>query len=93
MKIKSKFKSKGKSSPASTGPRGPRRFPPGPSASIAQRGAPRTILPPRNRPMNKYSPAKTLSKNSKANPIKKYPAKKPKQTPEDIFKKLKEMGK
>ncbi len=53
LNIKSKFK--GKSS--SGGPAKPRRFPPGPSASIARRATPRKILPPGQRPVRRYSPA------------------------------------
>ncbi len=52
LKIKSKF---GKFKPGLK--RGPRpRFPPGPSASIAQRRTPRKILPPSQRPVRRYTP-------------------------------------
>jgi hypothetical protein len=52
LKFKSKFK--GKKSPK--GPKGPRRFPPGPSSSIAQRTRPRRMLPPTQRPVRRPIP-------------------------------------
>ena len=54
LKIKSKF-GKSKSGPK----KGPRPgFPPGPSASIAQRTTPRRILPPGQRPVRRYTPVR-----------------------------------
>ena len=54
LKVKPKFKGKGKAAPR--GPTKPGRFPPGPSSAIRQRTTPRRMLPPSQRQVRRPAP-------------------------------------